>query len=81
MPPPTAAPPPFGPNGPDLSTRRGAYLITSVRNGVQFDDIIAEDEYDQIDPQLLFEKPGFPPTFLVQGTGDVVVDPKFARQA
>lgn len=81
VPPPTAAPPPFGPNGPDLSTPRGAYLVTSVRNGVQFDDIIAADEYDLIDPESLFEKPGFPPTFLVQGTADVVVDAKFAQQA
>jgi acetyl esterase/lipase len=81
VPPPTAAPPPFGPNGPDLSTARGAYLVTSVRNGVQFDDIIAEDEYDQIDPESLFKKSGFPPTFLVQGTADVVVHAKFAQQA
>lgn len=81
MPPPTAAPPPFGPNGPDLSTPRGAYLVTSVRKGVQFDDIIAEEDYDKIDPEPLFEKPGFPPTFLVQGTADVVVDAKFAKQA
>ena len=48
---------------------------------MQFDDIIAEDEYDQIDPESLFKKPGFPPTFLVQGTADVVVDAKFALQA
>ena len=48
---------------------------------MQFDDVIAEDEYDQIDPESLFKKPGFPPTFLVQGTADVVVHAKFAQQA
>ncbi|KAH7377449.1 Alpha/Beta hydrolase protein [Cadophora sp. MPI-SDFR-AT-0126] len=81
IPPPTAAPPPFGPNGPDLSTPRGAYLITSVRNGIAFDDIIAEDEYDRVDPERLFKNPDFPPTFFVQGTGDVVVDAKFSKWA
>lgn len=81
IPPPTAAPAPFGPNGPDLSTPRGAYLITSVRKGVQFDKIIAEDEYDRVDPAKLLEEPDFPPTVFVQGTADVVVDAKFARWA
>ncbi|SPO03696.1 uncharacterized protein DNG_06379 [Cephalotrichum gorgonifer] len=81
IPPPTAAPPPFGPNGPDLSTPRGAYLVTSVRGGVQFDKIIAEDEYDLVDAAKLLEKPNFPPTVFVQGTADVVVDEKFTRWA
>lgn len=81
VPPPTAAPPPFGPNGPDLSTPRNAYLITSVRKGTQFDDIIAEDEYDRVDPEKLWNTSSFPPTFFVQGTADVVVDAKFSRRA
>ncbi|EXJ71808.1 uncharacterized protein A1O5_05618 [Cladophialophora psammophila CBS 110553] len=81
FPPPTAAPPPFGPKGPDLSTPRGAYLVTSVRKGVQFDKIIAEDEYDRIDPETLLKKRDFPPTFFVQGTADVVVDAKFGQWA
>ncbi|KAK5265713.1 hypothetical protein LTR99_008851 [Exophiala xenobiotica] len=81
VPPPTAAPPPFGPNGPDLSTPRKAYLVTSVKKGVQFDEIIAEDEYDRVDPEKLLEKPDFPPTFFIQGTADVVVDKRFAQLA
>ncbi|KAL2849856.1 Alpha/Beta hydrolase protein [Aspergillus pseudoustus] len=81
FPPPTAARPPFGPNGIDLSTPRGAYLVTSVRNGAQFDKIIAEDEYEQVDPEKLLSSPTFPPTFFVQGTADVVVDSKFAGWA
>lgn len=80
-PPPTAAPPPFGPNGPDFSTPRGAYLVTSVRKGVAFDQIIADNEYDRVDPAQLFRSPNFPPTFFVQGTADVVVDAKFANKA
>jgi acetyl esterase/lipase len=80
-PPPTAAPPPFGPKGPDLSTPRQAYLVTSVRKGTQFDAIIAEDEYDRVDPENLLKKPGFPPTVFVQGTADVVVDAKFSQWA
>lgn len=81
FPPPTAAPPPFGPNGPDLSTPRAAYLITSVRKGIQFDKIISENEYDMVDPEKMFKMPGFPPTVFVQGTADVVVDAKFAKWA
>jgi pimeloyl-ACP methyl ester carboxylesterase len=81
IPPPTAVPPPFGPNGPDLSTPRSAYLVTSIRKGVQFDKIIAEDEYDRVDPEKLLKAPDFPPTFFIQGTADVVVDAKFAQWA
>ena len=81
IPPPTAAPPPFGPNGLDLSTPRQVYLVTSVRKGTQFDSIIAEDEYDRVDPEKLLKTPGFPPTFFVQGTADVVVDAKFSQWA
>ncbi|KAJ6091452.1 hypothetical protein N7467_003421 [Penicillium canescens] len=81
IPPPTAAPVPFGPNGPDLSTPRKAYLITSVRKGTQFDAIIAEDEYDHVDPEKLLKEPGFPPTVFVHGTADVVVDIKFSQWA
>lgn len=81
IPPPTAAPPPFGPSGLDLSTPRGAYLITSVRKGVQFNDIIIEDEYDRVDPAKLLVEPAFPPTVFVQGSADVVVDAKFAKRA
>lgn len=81
VPPPTAAPPPFGPKGLDLSTPRQAYLIASVRKGTQFDAIIAEDEYDRVDPEKLLKTPGFPPTCFVQGTADVVVDAKFSQWA
>ncbi|KAL5361530.1 Alpha/Beta hydrolase protein [Aspergillus floccosus] len=81
IPPPTAARPPFGPNGLELSTPRQAYLITSVRKGTQFDAIIAEDEYDLVDPERLLKTPSFPPTCFVQGTADVVVDMKFSQWA
>ncbi|GIJ90959.1 hypothetical protein Asppvi_009924 [Aspergillus pseudoviridinutans] len=81
VPPPTAARPPFGPYGLDLSTPRQAYLITSVRKGTQFDAIIAEDEYDRVDPGKLLTTPNFPPTCFVQGTADVVVDAKFSQWA
>lgn len=81
IPPPTAAPPPFKPNGLDLSTPRQAYLITSVRNGTQFDGIIAENEYDRVDPQNLLKTHGFPPACFVHGTADVVVDAKFSQWA
>ena len=56
-------------------------MITSVRKGIAFDDIIAEDEYDRVDPEKLFKNPNFPPTFFVQGTADVVVDAKFSKWA
>ncbi|QKX60214.1 uncharacterized protein TRUGW13939_07357 [Talaromyces rugulosus] len=81
IPPPTAARPPFGPNGLDLSTPRQAYLVTSVRKGTQFDAIIAGDDYDRVDPEKLLESPNFPPTCFVQGTADVVVDAKFSQRA
>jgi acetyl esterase/lipase len=83
IPPPIAARPPFGPKGLDLSTPRQAYLITSVRKGDHFDAIIAEDEYDRVDPEPLFKEKGadFPPTVFVQGTADAVVDAKFSKWA
>ncbi|KAJ5213040.1 hypothetical protein N7449_000209 [Penicillium cf. viridicatum] len=81
IPPPTAAPLPFGPNGLDLSTPRQAYLITSVRKGTQFESIIAEGEYDSVDPEKLLKTPSFPPTCFVQGTADVVVDARFSKRA
>lgn len=34
-----------------------------------------------MDPENLLKTPGFPPTFFVQGTADVVVDPKFSQWA
>lgn len=81
IPPPVAAPPPFGPNGPDLSTPRSAFLITSVRQGKLFEKIIAEDEYEKIDPAGLFKNKDFPPTIFIQGTEDKTVDDKFSRKA
>lgn len=69
VPPPTAAPPPFGHTGLDLSTPRQAYLIASVRKGIQFDAIITEDEYDRVDPENLLKTPGFPRTCFVSGDG------------
>ncbi|KAJ6142443.1 hypothetical protein N7471_001896 [Penicillium samsonianum] len=81
IPPPIAATPPFGPKGLDLSTPRQAYLVTSVSKGAQFDQIIAEDEYDHVDPEKLLKTPGFPPTVFIQGTADVVVDAKFSQWA
>lgn len=52
-----------------------------MRNGTQFDAIIAENEYDRVDPEKLFKSPSFPPTCFVQGTADVVVDAKFSQWA
>jgi len=81
FPPPTAARPPFGPYGLDLSTPRQAYLITSVRKGTQFDAIIPEDEYDRVDPENLLKNPNFPPTCFVHGTADVVVNASLTQSA
>lgn len=80
-PPPVAAPPPFGPNGPDLSTPRSAFLVGSVKKGTLFDKMIAEQEYDQVDPEGLFGKPGFSPTCFIQGTEDQTVDVRFTERA
>lgn len=52
-----------------------------MRNGTQFDAIIAENEYDRVDPEKLLKSPRFPPTFFVHGTADVVVDMKFSQWA
>ncbi|KAJ6000130.1 hypothetical protein N7481_000539 [Penicillium waksmanii] len=54
---------------------------SSIRKGTQFDTIIAEDEYDLVDPEKLMKTSGFPPTCFVQGTKDVVVDAKFSQWA
>lgn len=43
--------------------------------------MIAEHEYDQVDPAVLFKKPGFPPTCFIQGTEDKTVDVKISEKA
>lgn len=64
-----------------MSKPRSAFLIGSVQKGTLFDKIIAEDEYDQVDPAGLFKKPGFPSTYFIQGTEDKTLDVEITESA
>lgn len=64
-----------------MSKPRSAFLVGSVKKGNLFDKIIAEDEYDQVDPAGLFKKADFPPTYFIQGTEDTTLDVKITERA
>ncbi|CAK1366161.1 unnamed protein product [Cercospora beticola] len=81
VPPPTATPPPFGPNGPDLSKPRNAFMFAHNKKGDYISSIVQGDDYDAIDPAPLLSKPNFPPTFILQGTADTVAPHQHSVQA
>ncbi|KAM0429810.1 hypothetical protein ACHAPT_006416 [Fusarium lateritium] len=80
IPPPTAAPPPLGPNRPDLSTYRGAWLFAQIGSGSILKEVQPDGDYDKIDPASLFSST-FPPTFSAHGSADEPVNVKLAEKA
>ncbi|RSL54656.1 hypothetical protein CEP53_007367 [Fusarium sp. AF-6] len=80
VPPPSVAPPPFGPNGPDLSTHRGAWLFAQMAAGTLFKEVQPDGDYDKIDPARVFSST-FPPTFSAHGSVDELVNVKLTERA
>ncbi|EQB56747.1 hypothetical protein CGLO_03204 [Colletotrichum gloeosporioides Cg-14] len=79
-PPPTSAPPPFGPKGPDVSTYRAAWLMGKMKDGTFLREVVSDGNYGRVEPAGLFS-PSFPPTFFGHGGADSAVDVKLAKRA
>ncbi|KAH8656343.1 Alpha/Beta hydrolase protein, partial [Ilyonectria robusta] len=80
VPPPTSAPPPFGPKGPDMSTARGAWLFSHMADGTFLKNVQPDGDYNKIDPASLFVS-SFPPTFFGHGSADMAVNVKLTEKA
>lgn len=80
MPAPSAAAPPGGPNGPDFSNYRVAWLFTAFKKGSWLSSIQPDGNYGAIDPSRLFSS-SFPPTYFIHGSMDTLVGVRFAEQA
>lgn len=70
----------MGPNGPDLSNYRVAWLLSSFKKGTWLRSIVPDGNYNGIDPAALFD-PSFPPTYFLHGTADTLVGVEFSRRA
>ncbi|KAL4889468.1 Alpha/Beta hydrolase protein [Aspergillus ambiguus] len=80
VPAPSTAPPPGGPNGPDFSHHRVAWLFTAFRKGTWLSSVVPDGRYDSVDPARLFSA-SFPPTYFIHGSADTLVDVKFSQKA
>ncbi|CAI6095266.1 unnamed protein product [Clonostachys chloroleuca] len=80
-PPPTTAPPPVGPSGPDFSNYRVAWMFDQLGKGTQLKTVVGDDNYDRVDPASQFSKARFPPTIFIHGTEDRLVPAKLSQQA
>ncbi|SPJ86720.1 uncharacterized protein FTOL_11745 [Fusarium torulosum] len=80
-PPPTTAPPPVGPSGPDFSDYRVAWMFDQLGKGTQLKTVVGDDNYDRVDPSSQFANGHFPPTFFIHGTEDKLVPAKLSQQA
>lgn len=69
--------------GPDFSNPRVAWMFNLVKEGKLFSTVVADDNYDRVDPATLFAKLGknFPPTYFIHGTADTLVDWKLSQRA
>lgn len=81
VPPPSSGPAPGGPNGPDFSHHRIAWLFTSLKKGTWLKSVAPDGNYDSIDPAKLLSSSSFPPTYFIHGTADTLVDAKFSERA
>ncbi|KAL6708793.1 hypothetical protein ACN47E_002489 [Coniothyrium glycines] len=80
VPPPIAAPPPFGPNGMDASTPRNAFFVSGMKAGTLLSSAVQDGNYDRVDPATLFSS-SFPPTYFANGTADTLVSVKLTEKA
>ncbi|KFY86576.1 hypothetical protein V500_07539 [Pseudogymnoascus sp. VKM F-4518 (FW-2643)] len=81
IPPPTSGLPPMGPQGPDFSNYRIAWMFNAIKEGKHMQTVIADGNSDRVDPATLFSERKFPPTYFVHGTADTLVHPKFSQHA
>jgi acetyl esterase/lipase len=80
-PPPSSGPSPMGPNGPDLSIPRLAWMFHAIKEGKHMETVVADNNYDRVDPAALFGRGKFPPTYFIHGTGDTLVPHEFSKRA
>ncbi|RKK72109.1 hypothetical protein BFJ69_g10372 [Fusarium oxysporum] len=80
-PPPTSAPPPVGPKGPDLANYRVAWMFDQLGKGTQLKTVVGDGDYDRVDPVSQFSKGNFPPTFIIHGAEDKLVPARLSQQA
>ncbi|KAF4995703.1 hypothetical protein FDECE_12732 [Fusarium decemcellulare] len=81
IPPPTSAPPPMGPSGPDFSNYRVAWMFEAMGKGTLLKTTVGDDNYDRVDPVSLFSKGHFPPTYFIHGTEDRLVPARLSQRA
>lgn len=83
VPPPSSGPSPMTAKGPDFSNPRVAWMFNLVKEGKLFSTVVADGNYDRVDPATLFAKLGktFPPTYFIHGTADTLVDWKLSQRA
>lgn len=81
VPPPTSGPSPMGPNGPDFSNYRVAWMFNAIKAGNHLTTVVADGNFGRVDPASLFSNASFPPTYFVHGTDDTLVDAKVSKQA
>ncbi|KAI0536254.1 Alpha/Beta hydrolase protein [Xylaria digitata] len=82
-PPPTNGPTPVSANGiPNFGNPRVAWMLNTLAQGTHMKAVMGDNNYDRVDPSILFSTvASFPPTYIVHGTVDKIVDPKFSIQA
>ncbi|KAM6508320.1 hypothetical protein FALCPG4_018193 [Fusarium falciforme] len=81
VPPPTSAPPPMRPSGPDFTSHRVAWMFESMGKGTLLKATVGDDNYDRVDPVSLFTKGHFPPTYFIHGTEDRLVPASLSQRA
>ncbi|KAL5590249.1 hypothetical protein FOBRF1_013806 [Fusarium oxysporum] len=65
---------------PDFSKPRTAWLLSNLRDGTMFRNVVQDDNYERVDPVELFSA-NFPPTCFIHGTEDRMALPRFSAQA
>ncbi|KAF4334032.1 alpha beta-hydrolase [Fusarium beomiforme] len=82
----TSAPPSFKkvPDSPkpvpDFTKPRTAWLLSNLRDGTMFQNVVQDGNYERVDPVELFST-NFPPTCFIHGTEDKMALPRFSAQA
>ncbi|KAG4293556.1 NAD-dependent aldehyde dehydrogenase [Fusarium proliferatum] len=79
--PPTSAPPPVGPKGPNLGNYRVAWMFDQLAKGTQLKTVVGDGDYGRIDPASLLSKGQFPPTVFIHGTEDRLVPARLSQRA
>ncbi|PVH74399.1 alpha/beta-hydrolase [Cadophora sp. DSE1049] len=81
VPAPSTAAPPMAATGPDLKNPRIAWMFSAVKKGALIESIVADGNYETVDPAFLFSKGKFPPTYFIHGTADTLVPHKLSQKA